>query len=392
MRLRQILLNLVSNACKFTEHGKVNVSAAREPSTRDGQSWLRVSVADTGIGMTTEQVGRLFQEFSQADSSTTRKYGGTGLGLAISQRLCQLLGGDIAVISEPGVGTEFTVRLPFAAPLPTPAHSTEPVPARSAATVSRRTSNTILVVDDDATVRDLMRRFLAREGFDVVTAAGGAEGMRLAREINPCVITLDVVMPPPDGWSVLQQLQADPQLAGIPVIVLTILDDENKGYSLGASDYLTKPIDRARLAAVLGKYRTSDPHRQVLLVEDDPTTRQLLGQMLAKDGWRVSEAENGRVALDRLGEVAPALIILDLMMPEMDGFEFLAERNKTERWRRIPVVVVTAADLSEEDHVRLNGAVERILIKASYGRDELLQEVRAIVERHAIKATVEELQ
>jgi adenylate cyclase len=392
MRLRQILLNLVSNACKFTEQGKVSVSAAREVSKRDDQSWLRLSVADTGIGMTAEQVGRLFQEFSQADSSTTRKYGGTGLGLAISQRLCQLLGGDISVTSEPGVGTEFTVRLPFATPLTMQAHLAEPAPARPILTTLQRTSNTILVIDDDATVRDLMRRFLAREGFDVVTAAGGAEGLRLAREINPCVITLDVVMPPPDGWSVLQQLQADPQLAGIPVIVLTILDDENKGYSLGASDYLTKPIDRARLAAVLGKYRTSDPHRQVLLVEDDADTRLLLRQMLAKDGWRVSEAENGRVALDRLGEVAPVLIVLDLMMPEMDGFEFLAERNKSERWRRIPVVVITAADLSDEDHARLNGAVERILIKASYGRDELLQEVRAIVERHALKATVEELQ
>jgi DNA-binding response OmpR family regulator len=293
------------------------------------------------------------------------------------------------VTSEPGVGTQFTVRLPFAAPAA--AQPTEPVPPRPVVVPPSRTSNTILVIDDDATVRDLMRRFLAREGFDVVTAAGGAEGLRLAREINPCVITLDVVMPPPDGWSVLQQLQADRKLATIPVVVLTILDDTNKGYSLGASDYLTKPIDRARLADELGKYRTSEPNKQVLLVEDDTDTRLLLRQMLAKDGWRVSEAENGRIALDRLGEVVPVLIILDLMMPQMDGFEFLLERNRTEQWRKIPVIVITAADLSDEDHVRLNGAVERVLIKASYGRDELLQEVRSIVERHAAKATVAEL-
>jgi CheY-like chemotaxis protein len=242
------------------------------------------------------------------------------------------------------------------------------------------------VVDDDPTMRDVMRRFLAREGFDVVTANDGKEGLALARKLTPSVITLDVRMPGLDGWDVLRKLKADPELALIPVIVLTIVDEKNKGYALGAADYMTKPIDRDRLRGILDRYRSDDKAQRVLVVEDEKTTRQLLRRMLVGEGWQVGEAENGRVALERMAEARPDLILLDLLMPEMDGFEFLSKLRQTPTMRQIPVIVVTAADLSEEDRRRLSGGVERVLLKAAYSRDELLAELKDLVTGYVGKA------
>jgi adenylate cyclase len=375
-RLRQIVLNLLSNACKFTEGGEVLLTVRREPAA------ITVSVADTGIGMTGEQLGRLFQEFSQADSSTTRRYGGTGLGLAISRRLARLMGGDITVESAPGVGSTFTVRLPAAAAVAPCA----PAPVREAVAAtlprsSRAEAPKVLVVDDEETVRDLMRRFLARDGFDVVTARDGREGLELARQLRPALITLDVLMPGLDGWSVLQALKADPVLAPIPVVMLTILDEKNRGYALGAADYLTKPIDRERLRALLARHCGSTSRRHVLVVDDDGEARRWLARALVAEGWQAREAADGRAALASLRERRPDLILLDLLMPEMDGFEFLARLQAEPGGPRIPVVVVTAADLSEDDHRRLNGAVEKVLLKQAHDRDRLLATVRELVAR-----------
>jgi CheY-like chemotaxis protein len=275
-------------------------------------------VSDTGIGMTPEQLTRLFEAFSQADAATTRRYGGTGLGLALSRRLCRMMGGDVTVASEAGRGSTFTIRLP--------AHVAEAVEEPAApAKASDRTLpgvGTVLVVDDEAAVRDLMQRFLIKEGFRVVTASGGEEGLRWARELRPDAITLDVMMPGMDGWAVLSALKADPEIADIPVVMLTIVDDRNLGYALGASDYLTKPIDRERLVTVLRRYRRDGP---VLVVDDDVVVRQLFRRILEPEGHVVVEAENGRVALERLRDVSPSVVLLDLMMPEMDGFEFVGE-------------------------------------------------------------------
>ena len=377
-RVRQIILNLLSNACKFTGNGDVRVEAARE--SMNGLDWLILSVSDTGIGMTKEQMARLFREFSQADPSTTRKYGGTGLGLAISRRLCNHMGGDISVESEPGQGSTFTIRLPVESD--TTDESTtrrlQPVPVA----VAEGGSNTVLVIDDDPTVRQMMRRYLQREGFRVVTAADGEEGLRIAARIVPSVITLDVVMPEKDGWDVLRSLKSDPRLSGIPVIMLSIVDEKNKGYALGASDYVVKPVNRQQLVSVLEKYRMSDSTNRVLVVEDDPDTRRRLHNMLSEEGWEVDEAENGRLALDRLSDVQPNLILLDLMMPEMDGFEFLVELRNNQQRKTIPVVVVTGADLSDADHRNLNGGVEKILRKSAYSREELFEEVRAVVAQY----------
>jgi CheY-like chemotaxis protein len=232
------------------------------------------------------------------------------------------------------------------------------------------------VIDDEPAVRDLMQRFLTREGFRVVTAPGGEEGLRRARELRPEAITLDVMMPGMDGWAVLSALKADAAVADIPVIMLTIVDDKNLGYALGAADYLTKPIDRERLVTVLERHRRDLP---VLVVDDDAGLRQLLRRMLEPEGYAVVEAENGRVALERLHDVSPSVILLDLMMPEMDGFEFVAEFRRHQAWRAIPIVVVTAKDLSQEDRERLNGHVQKILQKGTHGRDQLLAEVRELV-------------
>jgi len=388
-RLRQIILNLLSNACKFTDKGAVSLSVARE--RKDGAEWLRYRVADTGIGMTPEQRAKLFQEFTQGDSSTTRKYGGTGLGLAISDRLCRMMGGSIAVESEPGKGTHFTVRLPaegnapLAQDLGTAVAKRRETREASIAPASART-NRVLVIDDDQTVRDLMRRVLSREGFDVVTASSGMEGLELARELRPSVITLDVLMHEMDGWSTLQAIRADPALADIPVVMLTVVDEKQRGFTLGASAYLTKPVDRARLAAALEPFKTNRKVTRALVVEDDDATREMLKRLLVGEGWTVGTATNGREALERLSAEPPDLILLDLLMPEMDGFEFLAKLRESPAHAGTPVIIVTAADLTESDRRRLHGGVQHILQKAAYGREELLKEIRTLVGRYAVAA------
>ncbi|MGH7416639.1 MAG: response regulator, partial [Candidatus Rokuibacteriota bacterium] len=303
-KVRQALFNLLSNACKFTDRGTISLAVARE--VMDGQDWMVFRVSDTGIGMTPEQLTRLFEVFSQADAATTRKYGGTGLGLALSRRLCRMMGGDVTVESEADRGSTFTIRLParVAEAIEEPA-----APAPLADHVSPGIG-TVLVIDDEAAVRDLMQRFLIKEGFRVVTAPGGEEGLRRARELRPDAITLDVMMPGMDGWAVLSALKADPEVADIPVIMLTIVDDKNLGYALGASDYLSKPIDRERLVTVLKQHRRDRP---VLVVDDDAGLRQLLRRMLEPEGYAVVEAENGRAALERLRDVSPSVVLLDLM-------------------------------------------------------------------------------
>ena len=231
-----------------------------------GRDWLRLSVADSGIGISAAQMAKLFQEFSQADPSTTRKYGGTGLGLAISRRLCIHMGGDISVESTLGEGSTFTMQLPIGSETDGngPAKRTQPLPVGTR-TLGR---DTVLVIDDDPTVREMMQRYLAREGFHVVTAADGDEGLRIARSIKPAVITLDVVMPEKDGWDVLRSLKSERTLSHIPVVMLTIIDERNKGYALGASDYIVKPVNREQLLLILERYRLSDSTNKVLVVED----------------------------------------------------------------------------------------------------------------------------
>ena len=379
-RMRQVVFNLVSNACKFTEKGEVRLTVRRESGA--GEERMRFAVADTGIGISEEQMGRLFQEFSQADASTTRKYGGTGLGLAISRKLCQMMGGDIDVSSVLGEGTTFEAVIPVYVPDLVEGEDNA-VAERPAQASEGNNDSLVLVIDDDATVRELMQRHLAHDGIEVITAASGEEGLVKAREHRPGVITLDVLMPGMDGWSVLQTLKEDPQTATIPVVMVTILDDRNRGYALGAADYLNKPISREQIQSVIARYIARPAGARILVVEDDEPTRTMLRRLLVSEGCLVSEAGNGRHALQRLDESRPDLILLDLMMPEMDGFEFLSALRSHAECASVPVVVVTAADLTLADRARLNGGVEHILEKSALDGDTLIAEIRRQVDRIA---------
>ncbi|MCL7938239.1 MAG: GAF domain-containing protein [marine benthic group bacterium] len=384
-RLRQVLLNLLSNASKFTENGQITLEAERLSAKGSEGDWISIAVRDTGIGMSDEQLGRLFEAFSQAEASTSKRYGGTGLGLAISRSFCRLMGGDIFVDSEPGVGSTFTVRIPVEAP-ESESDAAEYAGDESALEESNMQDDsfdeavgTILTIDDDPEARSLLRRILERESFRVVGAASGSEGLRMARAGRPDCITLDVMMPGMDGWEVLTELKRDPELADIPVVMLSILDERNLGFSLGASDYLTKPVDRDRLRDVLSRFTDGSDRAEVLIVEDDPGTRESLRRTFEREGWATHTAEHGRAALERLDGLRPTLILLDLMMPEMDGFEFLESLRALPGGAEIPVVVLTAMDLSPEDRARLNGGVERVVSKGGGPPDGLVAELRRLV-------------
>ncbi len=371
-KVRQCLLNLLSNANKFTEQGTVTLDVRRVKTDR--REWLQMDVVDTGIGMTDEQVDKLFQPFTQADGSTSRKYGGTGLGLTISKRFCEIMGGSITLKSSPGVGTTFTMRIPY-----DPAELSENSLAQKGQTPVSDGARTVLIIDDDRQVHQLMQRFLTSEGWNVVTASSGPEGIRLAKQLRPAVITLDVMMSEMDGWSVLSKLRADPETAMSPVVMVSIIDDKRMGYALGASDYVTKPIDRDTLVNVLNRYRLGTESEPVLVIDDDASTRAVIHRMLEQEGWRVSEAENGAEAVQKMKQETPRLILLDLMMPQMNGFEFIDELRKHEEWRGIPVVVVSGHDLTTAEREQLNGCVKTVIQKNSFGYDVMLKELMGIV-------------
>ncbi len=372
-KLKQSLLNILSNGSKFTQNGRLTLVAERFESDR---AMVRFAVSDTGIGMTEEQIGRLFQAFSQADASTTKKYGGTGLGLAISRQFCKLLGGDITVTSRPGEGSTFTITLP--------AHSDEPAqikPADAPRIVAEaNNAATVLIVDDDPAARELLGAALKNAGYRLVHAGSGDEAMTLARTVRPDAITLDVMMPKPDGWEVLSALKADADLCDIPVVMVTMVPDRGIGLSLGAVDVLTKPVDRARLTALI--HRLVRREGPVLVVEDDADTRDMMRHTIEKLGLAVAEAANGRLALSWLGQhVPPALILLDLMMPEMDGFEFLDAIAARPEWREIPVVVVTAKQLTAAERERLSRQARKVMEKATATKVDIAAAISAAVRR-----------
>lgn len=363
-KVKQCLLNLLSNANKFTSKGRLTLAVDREGT----QLCFRVS--DTGIGMTGEQLGRLFQAFSQADASTTKRFGGTGLGLAITKHFCTMLGGDVTVESTPGRGSTFIVTLPDQDASPSAVETPAPL-----ASAEGRT--TVLVVDDDPSVRNLLARTFENEGYRVIAAGNGVEALELAREHRPQAITLDVMMPQLDGWGVLRELKADASLRDIPVIMVTVLNERGMAIPLGAADFVTKPIDRQRLTAILREHCASPGNASILVVEDDPPTRELLCHTLTGMGYAASAANNGRDGLGWLARhPAPDLILLDLMMPEMDGFEFLRELRKQPAFANLPVIVVTAKELTEEDVRILSGQTDGIVTKDQTYLSELATAVR----------------
>jgi CheY-like chemotaxis protein len=343
----------------------------------EGEGWLEFRVSDTGIGMTPEEMGRLFQRFAQADASTTRRFGGTGLGLSITKAFAVMLGGDISVESEARRGTTFTLRVPaeLKAAEPVPAAERAPDLPDPAAGAER---NLVLVIDDDPHARDLLSRFLVREGFAVQTAKDGEEGLRLARALNPCAILLDVMMPRMDGWTTLSALKADPELAGISVIMVTMVQNKGRACSLGADDYLMKPVEWPRLKSVLDRYRSRPTPGPALVLVGDPGARAELRGLLEGEGWSVVEAEDGPTALRLLEEVRPRLVLLDFHRPE-HGFGFIHGLRKRPELRDVPVIGITERDLTPTERDRLQGELREIVQTGTdESEEELLAELRKI--------------
>lgn len=360
-KFRQIVLNLISNAAKFTHEGTLTVTVGRQ-----GGDQFTIAVADTGIGMSPEQLSRLFQVFSQADASTTRKYGGSGLGLSISRHFARMMGGDIAAESTEGVGSTFTVTLPFQVVLEEPSASVEGAESAEVPTnvpvAAGADAETILVIDDDPAVHDLLQRSLVRAGYRVIVAGSGQEGLALAKTERPDFITLDIMMPGMDGWSVLTALKSDPALKDIPVFVLTMTSEKSLGYALGAAQFLTKPVNREALLGLLRQYTRHPAVCRVLVIDDDATNRDLLRRVLEGESIETFEASDGQSGLDWLAAYPmPDLVILDLMMPNMDGFAFVDALRKKPEYDRLPIVVLTAKTLTEEDRRRLSLRVEHII-------------------------------
>jgi PAS domain S-box-containing protein len=377
-KLRQSLLNLLSNAAKFTENGTVTLTAQIEVD--NDEQWLTLSVTDTGIGIAADKHEKLFDEFSQADASTTRQYGGTGLGLAISRRFCELMGGNIFLRSAPGKGSTFKIRVPVR--LATEAESgVAKSTETAAASLPKDPAKTVLVIDDDPEACEIIARHLTRSGFEAVIAHSGEEGLRLAADIQPCAITLDIMMPEMDGWTVLNALKADAALKDIPVVMVSMLDDKSAGYTLGATSYLTKPVDRDALLDAINKHRTSS--NCVLIIEDHVDTRAMMARVVERAGFSVQQAANGREGIEQLQASTPDIILLDLMMPVMDGFDFIVKMRANEQWRELPVVVITAKDLSESEKQFLSGRVQNVLEKGAYTREHLLAMVRSALSDRA---------
>jgi PAS domain S-box-containing protein len=385
-KVRQCLLNLLSNAAKFSSDGwvRLEVSEFVPPESPQDAKWIRFIVADSGIGVAPEDLSRLFEPFSQARAGVVESQEGTGLGLAITRQFTRLMGGEISVHSRPGEGSTFTIELPCTVREAYQQPESIPSPSATADLPERPANRAIgLLVDDDASARELMLRYLQKEGIEAVTAGDGRDALRLARELRPNFITLDVMMPGMDGWAVLSALKADPALASIPVIMVSIVDDYRMGYALGATEYLTKPVDRRQMLALVQKYGGLSAGRNILVVEDDEPARNLLKRALEEHGWNVTEAENGEVALRCMDHLVPSIILLDLLMPEVDGFDFALAVRRNEKWRHIPIIVITSMDLTSEDRRRLNGKVSAILSKSAYTREELLREIRDLVLPHS---------
>jgi signal transduction histidine kinase/CheY-like chemotaxis protein len=375
-KVKQCLLNVLSNASKFTQNGKLVLAIKRTD-----RAMVQMMISDTGIGMSAEQLGRIFQAFSQADASTTKKFGGTGLGLAITRHFCRLLGGDISVASRVGEGSTFTIVIPDLVAELSQSEATIGLSAEPTNSQEESGSITVLIVDDDAASRDLLTTSLRREGYRTVQARGGDEALELASRLRPDAITLDVLMPKTDGWAVLGALKANPELCDIPVIMVTVAPDRGIGLSLGAAEVMTKPVDRQELTSLLRHLLFRDG--PILLVEDDLATRDTVRSTIEKMGLTVAEVTNGRLALSWLAEnPAPALILLDLMMPEMDGFEFLDTFNSRADWRHVPVVIITAKQLTVAERGLL--AVRTVIEKGdSIDRDIAAAIAKAVGRRPA---------
>jgi signal transduction histidine kinase/DNA-binding response OmpR family regulator len=383
-KVRQSLFNLLSNASKFTNNGHIKLIITKELSlTSNGEGTKNISfkISDTGIGMKPDQIKKLFQAFSQADNSTTRKYGGTGLGLAITKQFATMMNGEIIVESEYTKGSTFTLNLPqIAKQFDEDYNNTFDENSTVSGIVNSHYPKTVLVIDDNHNDRRFLHHYLSGEGYNVALATNGQQGLQMAIEIMPELITLDVMMPDMDGWETLVSLKNNPKLAHIPVIMSSIVEDRHLAQTLGAVDYLVKPVDKNRLLRVIDKHIARSAQGLILVVEDDTDSREMLCRMLMQEGLRVQSAANGIKAIECLKVEQPLLILLDLMMPEMDGFEVINEVRKKPNWQDIPIIVITAMDLTTAEHSLLTDQVANIFQKGKYNKQQLITEVHELVE------------
>jgi DNA-binding response OmpR family regulator len=399
-RLQQILTNLLVNAVKFTPQGGsvwVSVEAESSQLTAGGQDVV-FRVVDTGVGLAPGQLERVWDRFYQGESSSTRRFGGAGLGLSIVRRLSELHGGRVEANSE-GVdrGSTFLVRLPAAlesaadAPAPAeppPAVAAPPEPVIEPEAVPAPNGALVLVVEDDRHIATVLRTYLEADGYRVEVVGDGQQALQAARALEPFAITLDISIPRLDGWSVLNALKREPSTSDIPVVIVSIVDNRDFGMVLGATEFLVKPIDPERLQAILRGIRESrrSPDGALLVVDDDPAIRDMLESVLAQDGWRVVTAADGTEALAEIAREAPAAIVLDLMMPRIDGFEVLHQLRTEPSTVDLPVIVVTAKELNDEDRDRLAGAAQGVILKQALRIDELSHQVRTMLGRHRGRA------
>jgi PAS domain S-box-containing protein len=372
-KVKQILINLLSNAAKFTHEGQIMVSVEK----LNGQ--FHIKVMDTGVGIPPDALEHIFEEFQQADNSTTREYGGTGLGLSISRSLARLVEGDLTVSSTVGKGSTFTLTLPLRfGEMGTPS-TTEMMKDKP---ITSEDVRVVLVIDDNLDAINLMRQNLEETGYQVITATSGDEGIAKAKRYQPFAITLDIMMPKKDGWQVMHELKSDPETREIPVVMVTIVDKKTLGFRLGAADYLIKPLDEEQVLTSLERLAQSTDGSEsiyLLVIDDDPDIIDMVNQLLEDSNYTINSAANGEDALEKIINDPPDVIILDLMLPKLDGFGVIDHLHSDECLRQIPLIVLTAKLLSQEEQDRLLTSAVKIMQKQGLTNEELLSEISLAV-------------
>ena len=387
VKVRQIIVNLLSNASKFTEKGGISIKVSQREN-----EMISFAVKDSGIGIAPKDFDRVFEEFQQVDSSNTRKYKGTGLGLPIARKLARMLGGDLTVSSELGQGSTFTMTIPAKLPQglmeppqqPVPLRRPEPAhPAAQVIAALPKPSATgeqvqILSIDDDPDVIEILRKYLVPEGYSIAGALSGDEGLAMALTMKPALITLDIMMPKKDGWQVLRELKQNPETRDIPVLIHSIVDNRPLALSLGAVDVMTKPTDPRRLLSLVKKYYQSGD-QFILLVDDNLDFTLACKDLLKRDGLEVKIASRGEEALKIIQDSIPSLILLDLVMPGMDGFGVVRELQTKDAWKKIPIVVLTGKSMTPEDHQKLDPYVADYLLKETFTTAAISNAIKRIL-------------
>ena len=364
-RLRQCVVNLISNAVKFTENGTITIHS--KAFEKDDNKWLAISVNDTGIGMTEEQLGKILQEYAQADTSTAANYGGTGLGLTITTSLIQMMGGHLDVESEYGVGTTFTINVPR--------YIQEVQNEDAYSDVVGDSGPLVLIIDDDINTQDMIRRMLKTQSFKMAGALKGNSGLELAKSLKPDVILLDIYLPDQDGWKVLEQLKSDPELAETPVFIISVTEAEKEADLSGVQKFLHKPIDRETFLDAIREVGIAlEETTRVLIVDDDANARDIIGRVLQAQGTEYEEAKNGAEALNLVNN-GFSLIVLDLDMPVMNGFEFMRSIDGLDNLKDIPIIVFSGMELDAEQSETVNQYTAGIISKTDLDHEDRLTEL-----------------